>query len=283
MTGMLSRFLQRLRLGEADRQFIDEMRAALADGELTDEERAFMAQRHAELGAGDGWNDVKGELYLAAVRGALQGGRLSPAAEAELEEIRAYLQVGHDDARKGDDLLSKARAERAAAMQAADAKRRWEAYLDALRRVAVPPVQVPNVILQRDERAVLVAAMTALEYQSVGRRYQGGGSGVSVRVTKGLAFQVGGGSGFSMPIMDLVPVSEGNLVITTQRLVFAGNLKGWADPLSKIISFGGYSDAIQYSVHGRSKPRILRFGPGTRRDEVGAAIEGVMNRMLSAS
>lgn len=281
MTGILSRFLQRMALGKADRRFIDEMRSALADGELTDEEREFMARRHADLGAGDAWNDVKGDLYLAAVRGALKHGRLSPAAESEIDEIRAYLQVGVDDARRGDDLLAKARAERAMAMKAEDAQRRWDAYLDALRRMAIPPVEVPNVVLQRGERAVLVAAMTALEYKSVGRRYQGSGSGVSLRVTRGVSFRMGGATGYSVPVMDLVPVADGRLVVTSQRLIFAGDLAGWADPLPKIIAFEGFSDGIQYSVQGRSKPRIFKLGPGTRLDEVGAAIEGVVNRMLS--
>ena len=75
MAGIVSSLLSRLRHGEADRQFIHEMRSVLADGELTDEERQLLAERHAELGAGDAWNDVKGDLYLAAVRGALRGGR----------------------------------------------------------------------------------------------------------------------------------------------------------------------------------------------------------------
>lgn len=281
MGGLVSRFLSRLRHGEADRQFIDEMRSVLADGELTDEERHLLSERHAELGASDAWNDVKGDLYLAAVRGALQGGRLTPTAEAELAEIRGYLHVGPDESRKGDDLLSRARAERAASMKAADAARRWEAYLDALRRCTVPPVEVHNVVLQRGERPVLMAAMTALEHKTVGRRYQGGGSGVSIRVTKGMSFRVGGGSGYSMPVMDIVPVTDGHLVVTTQRLVFNGHLQSWADPLAKIIGFQGYSDAIQYSVTGRTKPRILKLGPGTRQDEVLAAIEGVVNRTLA--
>jgi hypothetical protein len=283
MSGILSRFLSRLSHGEADRQFIDEMRSVLADGELTDEEREFMAHRHAELGAGDAWNDVKGDLYLAAVRGALKGGRLAPAAEAELDEIRAYLQVGGDDLRRGDELLSAARAERAEAMKAADAQRRWDAYLDALRRADVPPVACPAVVMPRGERAVLVAPMTAMEYKAVGRQYRGGGSGVSIRVTKGMSLRVGGGSGVSAPIMDMVPVSEGHLVVTTQRFVFNGDLKSWADPLSKVIGFQGFRDGVQYSINGREKPRILRFSPGTRPDEVFAAIEGVMNRMLSQS
>lgn len=283
MAGILSSLLSRLRHGEADRQFIHEMRSVLADGELTDEERQLLAERHAELGAGDAWNDVKGDLYLAAVRGALRGGRLTPAAESELDEIRGYLQVSADESRKGDDLLSRARAERAASMQAADAARRWDAYLDALRRCAAPPVEVQNVVLQRGERAVLRAAMMAMEHKAVARRYQGGGSGVSIRVTKGMSFRVGGGTGYSVPVMDLVPVSDGHLVVTTERLVFNGHLQSWADPLAKVIGFQGYSDAIQYSVTGRTKPRILKFGPGTRQDELSAAIEGVVNRMLAGA
>ena len=283
MGGIFSSFLSRLRHGDADRRFFEEMRSVLADGELTDEERGFLAQRHAELGAGDAWNDMKGDLYLSAVRGALRGGRITPAAEVELEEIRGYLQVGPEESRKGDDLLSKARAERAASMQAADAARRWEAYLDALRRCSVPPVEVLNVVLQRGEKPLLKAAMVAMEHKAIGRRYQGGGSGVSIRVTKGMSFRVGGGSGFSAPVMDLVPVTDGHLVVTTQRLVFNGHLQSWADPLSKVIGFQGYSDAIQYSVTGRTKPRILKFGPGTRQDELLAAIEGVINRMLAGA
>lgn len=280
MTGILSRYLGRMRHGRVNQQFIEEMRGVLADGELTDEEREYLATRHAELGAGDSWNDVKGDLYLAAVRGALKGGSLRASAEAELAEIRQYLQITHEEASRGEALLAEARQARAEVIRAEDDRRRWEAYLAALRRADVPPPEVLNVVFQRGERALLSAPMAALEYKAIARQFVGGSAGFNVRMAKGLSLRVGQMRGYSVPVMDLVPVSVGRLVITTRRLVFAGLLGGWSDPLGKVISVGPYSDVFQYVVEGRVKPRILRYEPGAVPEAVLAAVEGAMNACL---
>ena len=277
MTGILSRILGRMRHGKGDQQFIEEMRAVLADGELDDEERHQLALRHVELGAGDAWNEVKADLYLASVRGALKGGRLTPQAESELAEIRGYLQVGPAEAERGNRLLAEARDRQAAEARQLKAQADWEAYLAALRRADTPPLEVSNVMFQRGERALLEVPMAALEYKAIARQYVGGSSGFNIRVARGVSFRVGGMRGYSAPVMGLAPLSTGRLVITTRRLVFAGMTAGWADPLEKIISVGPYSDVFQYVVHGRSKPRILRYEPGANPEAILAAFEGALN------
>lgn len=277
MTGILSRIVGRMRHGKADSQFIEEMRAVLADGELDDEERHQLALRHVELGAGDAWNDVKADLYLAAVRGALKGGRLTPEAEGELAEIRGYLQVGPAEAERGNTLLGEARDRLAAEARQLKAKADWEAYLTALRRAEGPRLEVGNIMFQRGERALLEVPMAALEYKAIARQHVGGSTGFNIRVARGVSFRVGGMRGYSVPVMGLQPLSTGRLVITTRRLVFAGMLAGWSDPLEKIISVTPYADVFQYVVHGRVKPRILRYEPGAHPEAIMAAFEGAVN------
>ena len=99
-----------------------------------------------------------------------------------------------------------------------------------------PEVANPPVNLQFGEKAYFVVDAQLLEERVVGRQYQGGSHGVSFRIMKGVSYRVGASRGRSVPVRGVVPVSTGCFCITSQRLIFAGNVKSFAVDRRKILS-----------------------------------------------
>ena len=234
MKTLFQKLVNRVKLGKADAAFIDEVRLAFQDGILTDEERFWLQERHAELNASEAWWDAAPELYASAVRGATKAGELSEEAESQLKEIRGYLHLDADSGAQGDKLIEAGRQTR---LQRIDDGLRTQQRLDWLEtlragRSNIPPP--PNVILRDGELVFLVTSGVAVEEKVVRREYAGGSRGVSIRVAKGVSFRVGNSRGHSVPISELVPISEGQLIITSLRVIFQGNPKSFADPVEKL-------------------------------------------------
>jgi hypothetical protein len=276
MKTLFQKLVNRVKLGKADAAFIDEVRLAFQDGILTDEERFWLQERHAELNASEAWWDAAPELYASAVRGATKAGELSEEAESQLKEIRGYLHLDADSGAQGDKLIEAGRQNR---LQRIDDGLRTQQRLDWLEtlragRSNIPPP--PNVILRDGELVFLVTSGVAVEEKVVRREYAGGSRGVSIRVAKGVSFRVGNSRGHSVPISELVPISEGQLIITSLRVIFQGNPKSFADPIEKLIDIGPGVDGLRYSVMNRTKPRMVRYAPGTDYEAVLAALNGAV-------
>ena len=276
MKTLFQKLVNRVKLGKADAAFIDEVRLAFQDGILTDEERFWLQERHAELNASEAWWDAAPELYASAVRGATKAGALSEEAESQLKEIRGYLHLDADSGAQGDKLIEAGRQTR---LQRIDDGLRTQQRLDWLEtlragRSNIPPP--PNVILRDGELVFLVTSGVAVEEKVVRREYAGGSRGVSIRVAKGVSFRVGNSRGHSVPISELVPISEGQLIITSLRVIFQGNPKSFADPVEKLIDIGPGVDGLRYSVMNRTKPRMVRYAPGTDYEAVLAALNGAV-------
>jgi hypothetical protein len=276
MKTLFQKLVNRVKLGKADAAFIDEVRLAFQDGILTDEERFWLQERHAELNASEAWWDAAPELYASAVRGATKAGELSEEAESQLKEIRGYLHLDADSGAQGDKLIEAGRQTR---LQRIDDGLRTQQRLDWLEtlragRSNIPPP--PNVILRDGELVFLVTSGVAVEEKVVRREYAGGSRGVSIRVAKGVSFRVGNSRGHSVPISELVPISEGQLIITSLRVIFQGNPKSFADPVEKLIDIGPGVDGLRYSVMNRTKPRMVRYAPGTDYEAVLAALNGAV-------
>jgi hypothetical protein len=276
MKTLFQKLVNRVKLGKADAAFIDEVRLAFQDGILTDEERFWLQERHAELNASEAWWDAAPELYASAVRGATKAGELSEEAESQLKEIRGYLHLDADSGAQGDKLIEAGRQTR---LQRIDDGLRTQQRLDWLEtlragRSNIPPP--PNVILRDGELVFLVTSGVAVEEKVVRREYAGGSRGVSIRVAKGVSFRVGNSRGHSVPISELVPISEGQLIITSLRVIFQGNPKSFADPVEKLIDIGPGVDGLRYSVMNRTTPRMVRYAPGTDYEAVLAALNGAV-------
>ena len=94
----------------------------------------------------------------------------------------------------------------------------------------------------------------------VTRHYQSGSRGTSIRIAKGVSWKVGASRGRTVSEKSSVPVDEGPFVITDQRLIFSGSIKGFDVGLSKIINIEFHPDGIVFSQSSRNKRRIIKFG-----------------------
>jgi hypothetical protein len=113
------------------------------------------------------------------------------------------------------------------------------------------PIRPVQALLKPHEVAYASVAATLKETQTVG--YRSGNSGVSVRVMKGVTVHSGGSHGHAVKAM--VPVAAGELVITNQRVIFAGDAQSFSLPLSKLINVTNYSDGIAF--HEGHKTHLL--------------------------
>lgn len=113
--------------------------------------------------------------------------------------------------------------------------------------------------LQANEIAHVQLAASLLEDRVVRSGYVGGYSGFSFRIAKGVRWHVGGSRGQSVSERAIVPVSQGYLCLTNQRIVFLGNPKSIEMKWAKILGVVPYEDGLQVQVSNRSKSPLFQF------------------------
>lgn len=129
-------------------------------------------------------------------------------------------------------------------------------------RLNVLPESRTRLIAKKDE-AVHLEVPAGLMKEVAIRQYQGGYSGVSFRVAKGVRFSTGGVRGKSVVVgTELQIEDEGLLAVSSKRAVFMGGKKTVEMLYSKLVSMNVYEDAIQFHVSNRQKATLLRVDSG---------------------
>lgn len=126
------------------------------------------------------------------------------------------------------------RALRKAAL-AEEARQRREERAAKLERASSGPLATLEpraALLRRNEVAHAAVAASLRELKTVG--YRGRSSGLSVRVAKGVTYRTGGHGGGA--VRKVVETARGELVVTNQRVLFAGDLKSLAIRLEDLVS-----------------------------------------------
>lgn len=92
----------------------------------------------------------------------------------------------------------------------------------------------------------LVWSFANVEYyeERTRREYVGRSQGVSLRVTKGVYYRVGGFRGHPVEKTSLERMDQGPLALTTKHIYFGGQSKIIRIPYNKIVGFKPYSDAL---------------------------------------
>ena len=240
------------KFSKADRAFIAELRSSLADGVLTDDECYWLQERHSQLGASGAWQEIAGELFLTAVRGADKDGEISAEAEQQLTRISEYLRVDASHSTKAFNLMNELVALRNGRLARTQTLHQLE-----FGTVTAPPI--PNLVMRRGETVLWSIGGTLYETKVVSRRYEGGSRGVSLRIVKGVSVRVGAQRGQLVTEEGNVPVSSGLFVVTNQRLIFQGDAKSVSDSLDKILDINPSPNSLRYSTSSRSKPRWVQF------------------------
>lgn len=99
--------------------------------------------------------------------------------------------------------------------------------------------------------------------EKIKRSYEGGYSGVSVRIAKGIYYRTGGFKGHPVETAYMAHLGNGILAITNKHFYFAGPNKSFRVPFSKIVSFVPYSDGIGITRDTTTaKPQVFKTGEG---------------------
>lgn len=137
---------------------------------------------------------------------------------------------------------------------------------DVLNGVVPERMQVDGNLpfnLQKSEQLVWV--FQDVDYYEVRTRtrYVGGSQGVSLRVTKGVYYRVGGFKGRRVEESDTVHADTGLMGVTTKHIYFAGQSKRFRINYGKIVAFETFSDGIGLQRDAQTaKPQSFRTGDG---------------------
>lgn len=135
---------------------------------------------------------------------------------------------------------------------------RWK-YITGIREGTLPVKEAENVVLRKGEIVHWVEPAKLWEERVVSRRYEGGSSGVSFRIMKGVTFRTGTMRGQLITDTADIPISEGNFIITNHRLIYQGEAKSFETKYEKILDLHNHLDGIRYSESNKQKPRKLEY------------------------
>jgi hypothetical protein len=233
---------------------------AVADGTLSPEELRDLDALKAELALTD--EDVRGfrmKAYLTAFSQVKADGKLTVQEESDLKAIQRYLQL--PDGALGNTQATLAR-------------------LRLLREITegnLPRVTVPGLVLQKNEVAHWTEPASLLEERVVKRRYEGGSQGFSFRIAKGVSYRVGAHRGHLVTETGIVPISAGDIIITSKRAIFRGDRKSFNTRLDKLLDIQVYSDGARLT-DAAGKPRVLQFASRENTDIFGLILSSAVNQ-----
>ena len=116
---------------------------------------------------------------------------------------------------------------------------------------------------QKSEQCVWVFYDVDFFEETTRTRFEGGSTGVSVRVARGLYVRQSAFRGHPVVTSELSHIDSGVLALTTKHLYFAGSRKSQRIPYTKIVSFHPHSDGLGVQRDAaRAKPQIYTLEDG---------------------
>lgn len=243
------------------KDFKEALLKAAADGKITKEEIDQLEAKKAEYGLTE--EDVKGmkaEVFAAAFSATKSDAQVTAEEERELMGIQKYLGLTDGEIQPTKKELARLR------------------LLNEIQRGNMPTIPaVTNLITQKGEKIYWSEPCTLAEEKVIRRSYQGGSQGVSLRIMKGVSYRVGGSRGHLVSETGIVAVSEGDLVLTSKRVIFKGDKKSFAAKLDNILDVQLFSNGFQFSENNKSKPRLLKFNEPGNQDIIGSILSHAIN------
>jgi len=237
---------------------------ALRDGILTDDELEGIVAEQRRQGLTD--QDLRffrTELFQRACEAAGADRRLTPAEEGSLNRLIQRFNIDIEDSsikRSARDLAT-------------------FRLLYEIDQGNLPVVHLPGIALRGGEQAHAAIRASLLEERVTRRTYQGGSTGVSIRIARGVSYRVGGHRGQIKTETGIVPVSSGVLALTSKRVVFHGDRKSINATWNKVGSAQLFKDGIILSLSTRGEPARLSF----EDDSDGEIFGAVFNRLLASA
>lgn len=241
-------------------EFKNELLGAVTDGKLTDTEIKELDSKRKEYGlTEEDLNRVKIQAYTSAFSTAKADEKITKEEEEELFKIQKYLGIEDIEIESNKKELHRLRV------------------LDEIQKGNVPQIAIQNVIMQKTEKAYWSEPASLVEEKVISSHYEGGSQGMSFRIMKGVSYRVGGYRGHMVSQKGFVPVSTGDLIITSKRLVFRGELKSFATDLNKILDTHLYSDGMSLALNNRAKRIIISLTNPENMQIIGAVLSYAIN------
>lgn len=149
---------------------------------------------------------------------------------------------------KKDNEVKKRQAEFNKSMEEAERARDLRArndLLDGIREGKSLPIAQAPIILQRNEICHFSISATRLFSKKVTVGYEGSSRGISVRVAPGVRFYTGRSKGYPVKA-EITEKYDGTIVVTSKRVVFISDRKGFTIPLNKLVAVTPYSDGYGF-------------------------------------
>jgi hypothetical protein len=241
------------------KEFFDGLIKAAEDGKLTDTEMNAIQVRYKQLGlTRDDLKGIRAQAYSAALRAVKTNGVVTAEGEAELLKVEQFLIIPNAEIATPKRELARLR------------------ILGEIKNGTPRAVSVENVILQRGETPYWSEPGSLLEERVVAKHYEGGSQGLSFRIARGVSYRVGSHRGHLVTDKAILPVSSGDLIITSRRVIFRGDAKSFSIALDKLLDLRLYSDAIRLT-DDKGKPRTVKFVRDGNADIVGASLSFAIN------
>ena len=116
---------------------------------------------------------------------------------------------------------------------------------------------VPANIITHKGETVLFYAGTNLSEDRTTSQYVGGSAGVSVPLGHGFRFRTGSYHGHTIHSEHLTHIDVGNLIVTTQRIVFVGGKSSITIPVAKVLHTILYKDGVDVRAENRKKREVF--------------------------
>lgn len=242
------------------KEFKQSLLQAVNDGKLTKEEIDELDKKKVELSlTKEDIKSMRAEIFAVAFSVAKEDNQVTEDEEKELKEIQKYLGLADDEIQTTKKELARLR------------------LLNEIQKGNLSNISVVNLVTQKGEMTYWAEPAILVEEKIIRRRYEGGSQGVSLRVMKGVSYHVGGHRGHIVSETGSVPVSDGELIITSKRVIFRGDGKAFAIKLDKILDVQIFTNGLHFSENNKSKPRMVKFKQEGNHDIIGAVLSYVIN------
>lgn len=91
----------------------------------------------------------------------------------------------------------------------------------------LPKIEAPGIAIHREETVHHYERASELAERVTKREYKGGSHGISVRVAKGVSVRMGSQKGKIHTTTSVIPISDGDFYITSQRLIYRSHKKSF--------------------------------------------------------
>ncbi len=123
----------------------------------------------------------------------------------------------------------------------------------------IAPIANIGVQLRAGEVGYWSEPVGLYEEKVIRRDTVGGSRGVSFRIMRGVSYRFGASRGHSVPVTATVEVARGDLVITSERIVFKGDRRTAIIAVDDIIGVDPYTNAITIHAEKLKLPMQFRY------------------------